>query len=152
MATAAPRLQLEHRRRIRAMTLWLIGTLTVGIVGVIVYALAVGFAVSSAGAVQAAAPGHTDRDLVVRVTIGEPGCEELTQVTATETRDEVALLAVTSIPNGTRVGFSCPDIGTIVYATVRLDAPLGDRELVDADRPGREIEVVESVAALVDSP
>lgn len=149
MATAAPRLRKEHRSRIRAFTLWLIGGVAILLAGVLTYALAVGFAVPSTGAVHAVAPtDEGERDLMVRAVIGTPGCEELVDVDAQEAGDEVALTVHTSIPHGTRWDFSCPDVATFVYATVRLDRPLGERTVIDDDS-GSAVPVADSPADLV---
>ena len=149
MATAAPRLRNEHRSRIRAFTLWMLGGIAVVLAGVVTYALAVGFAVPSTGAVQAVAPtDDSEHDLLVRAVVGAPGCEELVGVDVAESGDEVALTVRTSIPRGTRWDFSCPDVGTFVYDTVRLDRPLEERTVVDEEADA-EVTVLDSLTDLV---
>lgn len=133
------------------MTLWLIGALSLFGVGVLAYALVIGFPVPGTGQVEAVAlTDEEDRhDLLVRVTVGEPGCQELTGIDVTETRQQVALVAQVAIPHGTRLDFSCPEeLGTAAYHTVRLNSPLGERTVTDEDREV-EVEVLGSMAELL---
>lgn len=138
----------EHRRRVRAFTLSALGALALLAVGVLTYALVVGFGVPGTGTVDAAARGGHERDLVVRAVIGRPGCTELTGTEVTERDAEVALTVRTSIPHGTRWDFQCPDDATFVYHTVRLQAPLEERSVLD-ETTGAPVQVHDSVAALV---
>ncbi len=151
MATAAPRMQPEHQRRIRAFTLTSISTVLAIVVGVLIYALVSGFPTSGTGSIQAVAPGDNDRDLVVRATVGSPGCGDPDEVTVAETRDEVSLVVETTIPDGTRLDFNCDDQAATVYLTVRLDSPLGDRVVVDASNPDNDVEVLPAPADLIES-
>lgn len=149
MATAAPRLRDDNRRRIRAFTLWLIGGVTLLAAGVLTYALVVGFAVPTTGTVQSVAPTQDDdRDLLVRATVVQ--CEELTGIEVDESRNEVTLTARATIPNGTQWDLSCPDVATAMFHTVRLSAPLGERTVVDSTRPDEDVPVLEDPADLLD--
>lgn len=149
MATAVPRMQDEQRRRVRAFTLSALGVVALLIAGVLTYALVVGFAVPTTGTVRAVAPTQDgERDLLVRVTV--VGCEEVTGVEVRESREEVILTARATIANGTQWGLTCPDVSTAMFSTVRLDAPLGERTVIDATRPEDQVPVLESPADLLE--
>lgn len=147
MATAVPPMGEEHRRRIRAFTLSALGGVALLVVGVLTFALVVGFPVPGTGTVAAVARTDQERDVVVRAVIGDPGCEELTGIDVTESATQVDLTVRTSIPNGTRWDLTCHDVATFVYSTVRLDAPLGDRTVLD-DTAQTQVQVLDSVTDL----
>lgn len=149
MATAVPRLQDEHRRRVRAFTLSTLGAVMLLVVGVMTYALVVGFAVPSTGTVQSVAPTQDDeRDLMVRAVVTR--CDQLAEIEVNESRDEVTLTARTTIPNGTKWDLTCPDVATAMFYTVRLSAPLGERSVTDSTRPDDEVPVLEEPADLLE--
>lgn len=133
----------------RATTLWLVGVLLLTGTGVITYSAVVGFSVRDTGAVEAVTVLANDRDVVVRSVVGSPGCGNPSGVDVTETRGRVTLIARTVIPQGTRWDFSCDDADMVVFHTVRLSAPLGDRELIDGTRPDADVTIVDSLGELI---
>lgn len=134
----------------RAMTLWLLGTVLLVVAGFITYYLAVGFDVREQSTVQAVTVMPNDRDLVVRSVAGSPGCGDPDGIEVNETAEQVEVLTWVVTPQGTRWDFECQDTATTVIDTVRLSAPLGERTVIDGAHPGAEVEIAGSLTELID--
>lgn len=136
------------RDRVRAMSLWLVTAIVLAGVAVGLYALVVGFdKVEPAPLSRVAEVGP--RDVLVEYVGGSPGCGDPHRVEVSETDDEVVVAAYVVVRHGTRLTASCDDEGVPMLQTVRLGAPLGDRQVRDASRPELTVPVADDVTELV---
>lgn len=136
----------DIRTRLRATALTLTGALVLVGILLALWAVLVGFDVTRTAPVVAVAPVG-EQDLLVEYTGGSPGCGDPAGVEVAETSATVEVTAHVVIPFGTRWNFSCDDVGSTLLKTVRLDAPLGGRAVVDAS--GAPVAVREDAADLV---
>lgn len=141
-------LSAEGRTRVRALSLYLVGTIVLALTAVGGYALVVGFDRVRPAPVEAVAVVG-ERELLVRYLGGVPGCGDPHRVEVAEDADEVVVSAFTVARRATREGFSCPDVGVPMLQTVRLGEALGDRDVRDGARPGVDVEVVAGVEDLL---
>ncbi|WP_127125649.1 hypothetical protein [Georgenia sp. SYP-B2076] len=140
-------LPVAAKTRVRAMTLWFVGSIVLVGVLVAIYAALIGFDRVTGASVEGVAVTGDGHDLVVEYIGGRPGCGDPDHIDVEESAHAVVISAYTVARHGTRAGFACPAEATPMLQTVRLRAPLGDREVRDGARDGSAV-VVRSLTEL----
>src|SRR4051812_33894437 len=102
-------LSTEARDRVRAMSMYLVGSIV--LVGVLVglYAALIGFDRVQGAALAGVALTADEHDLVVEYVGGEPGCGDPHHIDVDETAEAVVISAHTVARHGTRAGFTCTE-------------------------------------------